>query len=203
MNLVVIGRVPPDAVSCTTAKRSGTLTGPGAPAGPSTTRPSTPTFITMLPPTSAHSRASRTKLAWYFMLIAVRSPAGPMLSVAAPRRTSAAGQLTSGGGGCAWASLAESAAEPEASDEKLFVSPAPLIAALPLTPSRNKNVGASSSAQPYFCSRLSEPDMTPPLVHALPPMPLLYQAKRGQPKADKAVSLCGATANDSRPKART
>src|SRR6516162_9795471 len=117
-------------------------------------RPSTPTFITILPSTSTHSRASRTKLAWYFRVIAVRSPVGPTVSVAAPRRTSAAGQLTSAGTACApCANLAENVPAAEPADGELFGATAPLVAAPALTPSKKQSADAPTSARPYFCSR--------------------------------------------------
>ena len=82
------------------------------------TRPCTPIFITMLPPTTAHSRAARANVPWYFSDIAALSPVGPIVSVEAPMRTSTRGQLTSG---CAPATVCgDLADEPE---KKLDIRP--------------------------------------------------------------------------------
>ena len=50
--------------SCTTAMRIGTSTLPGPPAGPVMMRPSTPTFMVMMPALRWHSRAVRVMLPW-------------------------------------------------------------------------------------------------------------------------------------------
>ena len=52
----------PDVDWSTTARRNGTSTWPGPPAGPTMTRPSTPIFITNWLPTTLQSRAARTKV---------------------------------------------------------------------------------------------------------------------------------------------
>ena len=158
-------------------------------------RPSTPTFITMLPSTVEHSRARRTKLAWYFRVIAVLSPVGPTVRVAAPRRTSTAGQLRSAGTpGAVCATLRDeeleelfTGTEPAVSCCASGVAALGALVAAQLANSANQNAGAKS-AQPYLSSRLPAPGMTPPLVQDVPDG-FLYQGNRGHPKAANGAWL--------------
>src|SRR5208283_3196986 len=82
------------------------------------TRPWTPIFITMLLSTTAHSRATRANVPWYFSDSAALSPVGPMVSVEAPMRISTRGQLTSG---CAPVTVCREV--PEEPAKKLAIRP--------------------------------------------------------------------------------
>src|ERR1700686_1935813 len=82
------------------------LTCPGPPAGPTTTRPWTPTLIVRSPPRTRHSRAIWTKLPWWRRPSAEFSAFELLTdSVAAPWRYSTLGQLMSDAAGAAASEL--------------------------------------------------------------------------------------------------
>ena len=83
-NFVPIGRMPPDGVSMHDgdSQRHIDLTGPTG--GSDDDAALDADLHHQLPAATAHSRAARTNVPWYFSVIADLSPFGPMVSVEAP-----------------------------------------------------------------------------------------------------------------------
>ena len=189
MNLVAIGRMPRRGfLHDGDTQRHIDLARPAR--GPTITRPSTPIRITMLPPTTAQSRAARMNYPGTSPSSPTCRRAAPMVSVEAPWRTSTRRAIDVGCGRSACCGLAD---EPgEEVDER--AGPESRASSAGAAGGRGRRAGArarksasksapATSARPHLAS--DRPRHSP--AHRSTPMPLLYQANRGHPKAARRV----------------